>query len=118
MSQQQALLIISIVFVIATWGFVGYKMLQSKFSGRGTQVIKNMLKETLTFDEAIQALKDGKHIRRKTGWCGFTRILIIHGNTQTAKYGCYRANDPKRNTFDPYFFSIEDVLATDWIIDE
>lgn len=109
---------ISVIFASISWGFVGYLILKNKFPGRGLQVIKNIFKESVSFEEALKALKVGMRIRRKNERKGFTKVILLESNNKTEKYGTYWASDDKKNISEHCSFSIEDVLATDWIIDE
>lgn len=111
-------MIISITFASLTWGVLGYTSLKSKFPGKGLKVIKNVFKKTTPFDEAINALQEGKRIRRKSSSKGFTRIIVTESKNVTEKYGTYWASYDEKSISEYCNFSIEDVLATDWIIDE
>ncbi len=75
-----------------------------------------MVKDTLTFEQALQALKEGKRIRRKTERKGFTKIVVTESKNKTEKFGSYWAGDTTTSDF--CSLSMEDVLAADWIIDE
>jgi hypothetical protein len=80
-------------------------------------VIDKIFKETISFEKAIEALKEGKRIRRKSERKGYTKIIITEGKKQKEKFGTYwvSSND---DVSDYCSFSIDDVLAIDWIIDE
>lgn len=104
--------------VIFIWGLMGYTSLKDKFPGRGFKVIQNVFKETIPFEEAIKALQEGKRIRRKSECSGFTRIIITEGKNVTTKYGTYWVSSKDGKISDYCTFSMKDVLATDWIIDE
>ena len=80
-------------------------------------MIKNVFKETTSFEQAIQALKEGNRIRRKSERKGFTKLVISEGKRQKEKFGTYWVSSGD-DVSDYCSFSIEDVLATDWIIDE
>ena len=110
-------LIFTLILVCTTWGFAGWAYLQSKYPGRGLQVIDNIFKETISFEEAITALKEGNRIRRKSERKGYTKVTITEAKKQKEKFGTYwvSSND---DVSDYCSFSIEDVLAMDWIIDE
>jgi len=110
-------LIVSIAVMSIPWGFIGYGILKSKYPGRGLQVIGNMFKESLSFEKALEALKDGHRIRRKSERQGYTKLVIVEGKKQKEKFGSYWVSDNDKVN-DHCSFSIEDVLANDWIIDE
>src|SRR5690606_11025526 len=109
-------LMFSLSIVCVMLGFSAYCFLQSKYSGRGLQVIHNIFKETMTFGQALQALKEGHRIRRKTERAGYTKIVILEGKSRKEKFGTYWAADGDRIS-DHCSFSIEDVSAVDWIVD-
>lgn len=98
-------------------GSFAYCILMSKFPGKGLRLITNIFKETVPFEIAIKALKEGKRIRRKSKYRGYTKIVLTAGKSQCEKFGSYQADD--HNDVDDYCsFSIEDVLANDWLIEE
>jgi hypothetical protein len=105
-----------ITLICISLGFTGYWLLQSKYSGKGLQVIENIFKETMPFEQALQALKEGHRIRRKTQRTGYTKIVLIEGQNRKEKFGTYWATDGDRIS-DHCSFSIEDVSAVDWVID-
>ena len=110
-------LIIYLIFILIMLGFGGYSSLSSHYPGYGfINVIANVFKEPLSFDQAIQALKEGHRIRSKHAVSGYTKVVVIERNCRTEKFGTYLTRDNK--TWDHCTFSIEDVLATDWIIDD
>ena len=98
-------------------GFMVWSFLSVKYPGRGLKVIKNAFREPTSFEQAIQDLKRGNRIRRKTEGKGYTKLVIFEGKRQKEKFGTYwvRRED---DISDYCTFSIEDVLASDWIIDE
>lgn len=110
-------LAVSIAFAGVAWGGLGYLILKSKFPGRGLKVIENIFKETISFEEAIKALKEGKRIRRKSERKGYTKLVITDGKKQKEKFGSYWVSD-EDDVSDHCSFSIDDALAMDWIIDE
>ena len=99
-----------------TWGFIGWAYLQSRYPGRGLQVIENIFKKKISFEQAIAALKKGSRIRRKSERKGYAKIVITSGKSRKEKFGTYSVSDSD-DVSDYCSFSIEDVLATDWIID-
>jgi hypothetical protein len=106
------LLIICVPFVCTAYFF-----LQNKYPGKGLKVIENIFKEPMSFDTAVQALKEGHRIRRKTEKVGYTKVVIIEGTNRMEKFHTYWAFDGERLN-DHCSFSIEDVFSTDWIIDD
>jgi hypothetical protein len=104
------------LLISTVWGFAGHMFMKSKYPGRGIQVYKNILKETCSFEKAIEALKEGKRIRRKSEMKGYTKLTIIEGKNQQEKYGSYWVSRSEKIE-DYCTFSIEDVLATDWLVD-
>jgi len=80
-------------------------------------VITNLFKETLPFEDALKALKEGHRIRRKTERKGFTKIALIEGQKRQEKFGTYYVSN-LNNISDYGSFTIEDVMAHDWIIDD
>jgi hypothetical protein len=100
----------------ASCGFAAWVYLQSKYPGRGLQVIENIFKKTLSFSDAIAALKEGRRIRRRTERKGYTKVIITAGKDKKEKFGTYRIGDD--DISDYCSFSLEDVLANDWIIDD
>jgi hypothetical protein len=109
---------IPIAFLSISLGFVCYSILRNKFPGRGLKVIQNAFKQTISFEEALKAMKEGNRIRRKTESKGFIKFIITEGRNTTEKYGTYWAGNKDSDFSSRCCFSIEDVLATDWIIDE
>ena len=80
-------------------------------------MIHNIIKDTLSFEEAIQALKNGHRIRRKTEKNGYTKIVIMEGKNQKEKFGTYWTSAPERLS-NNCSFEMADVTADDWIIDD
>ena len=80
-------------------------------------MLDNIFKETISFEKAIEALKEGNRIRRKSERKGYTKIIITEGKKQKEKFGSYWASNSD-DVSDYCSFSIEDVLSSDWIIDE
>ncbi len=93
-----------------------YMCLKIKYPGKGLKVITNIFKEAMPFEQAIRVLKEGKRIRRKSERKGFTRMVVTDSKSRMEKFGTYWEGDTSIS--DHCTFSIEDVLATDWIIDE
>lgn len=110
-------LMFSIVFMCSIGGITGFSYLQDKYPGRGLQVIENIFKEGVPFEQAIEALKEGNRIRRKSERRGYVKIILMEGKRQKEKFGTYWISDNEASS-NYCTFSIEDVLATDWIIDE
>ncbi len=79
-------------------------------------MVQDIFKETTSFEEAIKALQEGKRVRRKTERKGFTRIVITESKNRVEKYGIYWVGD--KDISDNCSFSIDDVLAKDWIVDD
>lgn len=96
--------------------FTGYTAMESKYPGHGLEVIKNALKDTMSFEDAIKLLKDGKKIRRKGERKGYAKITSIIGNQKTEKYGTLWIDGSRLS--DSAYFTIEEVFADDWIVDE
>lgn len=91
--------------------FLAFMILKFSFPGKGLKVIENIFKNTFPFETAVKALKEGKKIRRKSKYTGYTKITISDGKNSTEKFGSYWADDSKK--MDDYCtFSIEDILAT------
>jgi hypothetical protein len=90
-------------------------MLQTKYPGKGLQPVKYIFKETISFDEAVRALIEGHRIKRKSERKGYTKVVIDDGKNQKIKYGTYWVSDDDLIS-DYCHFSIEDVIASDWII--
>lgn len=96
---------------------VGYVYLQDKYPGKGLQMVENIFKEGMPFEKAIEALKEGNRIRRKSERKGHTKVIITEGKKQKEKFGTYWLHDSDKIS-DYCSFSIEDVLANDWLVDE
>ena len=79
--------------------------------------MKSFFKENMTFHEAIQVLIEGKRIRRKSERKGCVKIVTIIARTWKEKFGSYWLSNANEVS-DYCSFSIEDVLATDWVIDD
>lgn len=109
--------IFSCIFIGTAGLFSGYMILKTKFPGKGLKVIANIFKETIPFETAIRALKEGKRIRRKSKHKGYTKVIISVGKTQTEKFRSYWVDDNK-DVDDYCSFSMDDILADDWIIEE
>lgn len=110
-------LIFSIIFMCCAVTLAGYTYLQDKYPGRGLQVIENVFKEGMPFEKAMEALKEGNRIRRKSERQGYVKLVITDGKRRKEKFGSYWVNSDK-DFMNHCSFSIEDVFATDWIIDE
>jgi len=106
-----------ILFICSMIGIAGYSTIQSEYHGSGLQPVRNLFKDTISFDDAIQALKEGQRIRRKKEIRGYTKIVICEGKTKKVKFGSCLVGT-NNSLLDYCTFSIEDVLANDWIIDE
>lgn len=110
-------MIFSVLVMCTSVSFATYTYLQTKYPGEGLQVIENVFKETISFEKAIEALKEGHRIRRKPERSGYTKVIITEGKNQREKFGTYWVgNDGK--ILDHCSFSIDDVNASDWIIDD
>lgn len=109
-------IIFSIILMCSIWTFAAYAYLQTKYPGRGLQVVENIFKETISFEKAIEALKEGNRIRRKSERKGYTKVIITEGKNQKEKFGTYWVSDDEK-IMDYCSFLIEDVIANDWIID-
>lgn len=107
----------SIIFMCCTGVFVGFMHLQDKYPGRPLQMIKNVFIEGLSFEKAIEALQEGNRIRRKSERNGYVKVVITEGKRKKEKYGTYWVSSPE-DISNYCSFSIEDVLATDWVIDQ
>lgn len=74
-------------------------------------------KEGLPFERALEALKQGKSIRRKRSSYGLTKMVVsIRGNDKE-KY-CEFDIERKDRMRDNPVFGIDDILATDWMIED
>lgn len=112
-------LTIPIVFAVAAWGAVGCVILKFKFPGRGLKGILNIFKAPIPFGKAVRMLEEGKRIRRKSQRRGYTKIFIADGKNKKETYGTYYAGSKDDAEVSDYCsFSLEEVLAADWIIDE
>lgn len=112
-------IVVIIAFLGLFYAFLGYIVLKSWFPGRGFGVLRNIFKKTIRFQQAIQALQEGKRIRRKRERQGYTKLFILEGKKERETYARYYAHskeEAKDISYGP--FSIEDVLAKDWVIDE
>jgi hypothetical protein len=109
--------IYSWIFVGVSSAFLGYSFLKYNYPGRGLKVITNLFKETIPFEMAIKALKEGKRVRRKSKRRGYTKVVLTAGKFQSEKVGSYWVDDDK-DVDDHCSFSMEDVLANDWLIEE
>lgn len=109
-------LVLSILFACTMLTWAAYSYLKIKYPGKGLQLIENIFKRTMPFNKAIEALQKGSRIRRKLDGKGYTKMTIVEGKHQQEKYGTYWMSD--RSLHDYCSFSIDDVLAQDWIIDE
>ena len=109
-------LILSIFLMFSIWSFAGYAFIQIKYPGRGVKMIENIFKETISFEEAIKALKEGNRIRRKSERKGYTKVIVTEGKHKRERYGTYWVSDEDA-ILDYCSFSLEDVISNDWIID-
>lgn len=110
-------LIAPAILASVSMGFLGYSILRSHFPGRGLKVVQNIFKQTISFEEALKVLKGGSRIRRKSERKGYTKLIITEGKKQRERFGTYWASSPD-DISDYCSFTIGDVLATDWIVDE
>lgn len=79
-------------------------------------MIENIFKKKMPFNKAIEALVQGNRVRRKDARKGYAKMIIIEGKRQQETYGTYWASSD--DISDHCSFSLDNVLATDWIIDE
>lgn len=105
-----------ILLICISFSFAVYALLQTKYPSRGSKLIGNALKETISFDEALNALSEGNRIRRKSERKGYTKMIISEGKRTKEQFGSYTVNNEEEIS-NYCFFSIEDVYAKDWIID-
>lgn len=111
-------IIVSNVLMICMFAcFIGYMLLKTKYPAKGVRVVTNLLKNRISFTEAIEQLKQGKRIKRLSSRQGFVKMKKMAGDYNEEVFAKYRISDPKPSE-DRIIFDMEDVLANDWIIDE
>ncbi len=108
---------IPIGMTVVCIGSMVFVIVKNKFQKKGAEVIQKFSKQTISFEEALQSLKEGSRIRRKSERKGYTKLVIIEGKNRKEKFGTYWVSNPT-DISDYCSFSIEDALAADWIIDE
>lgn len=107
---------ISVLLMCCTWSFAAYMWLKTKYPGGGLKLIENIFKETMSFEQAIKLLKGGRRIRRKLESKGYAKVIVTEGKNHQEKFGTYWVSTHD-SVSDYCSFSMEDVVANDWIID-
>ena len=108
----------ALVFLIAMVCMWGYFIFLSRTRGDmlSTQPFVSVFKERMSFPEAIQALTQGKCIRRfENQKCYLKVTTTLKGVSSDEWATMYRG---ELNSTRGVFFQMEDVLSNDWIIED
>lgn len=97
--------------------FLIYTVLKTKYPGKGIKMT-NPFKEKFSLSEALELLEQGKRIRRIEDHHGYVKVTTEAAGYKHQYYADYRVSDFKPNNERKPHFSMEDVLAKDWVIDE
>lgn len=81
-------------------------------------MVLSIFRDGVSFEEAIQSLQQGNRIRRKSERKGYTKYVVTDGKNKVEKYGSFWISDQKPDVNDYCNFSLEDVLASDWVIEK
>jgi hypothetical protein len=81
-------------------------------------MVQSIFRDIVSFEEAIQALQQGSRIRRKSERRGFAKFVITDGKSRKEMYGRFWIDDKKPEINDYCAFSLEDVLADDWVVEQ
>jgi hypothetical protein len=84
----------------------------------GDFMVRNIFREAVSFEEAIQALQQGSRIRRKSERKGYTKFVITDGKNRIEKYGRFWIDEKKPEVNDYCVFELVDVLANDWVVEK
>lgn len=101
--------IISTLPAVAIWGFLFWKM-------KIWMKIMDTFKEGLPFEKALEALKQGKNIRRKRSNYGLTKMIVSALGENKEKFCEYSLEKKDRLRENPVL-SMEELLANDWLIE-
>ena len=77
----------------------------------------DVFKQGLPFERALEALKEGKSIRRKKSYSGLTKMLVSSRGTNQEKF-CEYYLDGREGLRQNPVLDIEDIIANDWIIED
>ncbi len=102
---------IAMLFVISS--IVGFDTVKAEFWTKTVDIFT----EGLPFESALEALKQGKSIRRKRSDYGLTRMVVSIRGIEEEKFCQFYLQDRSRVVERPILM-MEDVLATDWLIEE
>lgn len=80
-------------------------------------MVKNVFRDDVSFEEAVQALQQGNRIRRKSERRGFTKFVVTDGKNKKEVFGRFWIDDNEPAVNDYCAFSLEDVLANDWMVE-
>lgn len=94
---------------VAIWGFLFWKT-------KIWMKIMDAFKEGLSFEKALEALKQGKSIRRKRSNYGLTKMIVSALGENKEKFCEYSLEKKDRLRENPVL-SIEEILANDWLIE-
>ena len=81
-------------------------------------MVQSIFRDGVSFEEAIQALQQGSRIRRKSERKGYAKFIVFDGKNKSEKYGSFWTDEKMSKENDYCMFSVEDVLANDWKIEQ
>ena len=102
-----------VISAIPATGVCGYLFWKMKLWMR----LMDNFKEGLPFEKALEALKQGKSIRRKKSYFGLTKMLISVRGKETEKFCKFDLN--RRGTLEEdAILRINDIMSNDWIVED
>jgi hypothetical protein len=106
-----------IVYLFFLFCYTAFFILKTKYPAKGIKSVKNIFKKKMSFNEAINELKNGNRIKRLTEYHGFLKMTKEAAGYKEEVYARYKVSDSNLKE-EQIYFSLEDVLAEDWIIDD
>lgn len=100
---------ITMIPAVFIWGFLFWKM-------KIWKKIMDTFKEGLPFEKALEALKEGKSIRRKRSNYGLTKVIVSARGEEKEKFCEFDIDRKDRLREDP-ILSMKDIVASDWIVE-
>ena len=107
---EQFLMVLSSSFAIGIWGMIVWKK-------KLWVNIMDLFKEGLPFERALEFLKKGKSIRRKQSKKGIAKMTVSVRGENKEKI-CEFNLEMKEMLRENPLLNMEDILATDWVVDD
>lgn len=104
------LAVIPLLFMLTIWGVLFWKL---KFGAK----IMDVFRETTSFEHALVALKEGKSIRRRYSNYGLARMMVSLRGMDTVRFCEFDIRSKDKLSESPSL-KVDDILATDWVIED